>query len=183
MSKLFWRYGSMASGKSLALLGVAHNYERTGQKAHIYTTAMDNRFGEGVVASRIGISRPAELFTKDTVFSVESLPEGTVCVLVDESQFCTKEQIKQLHKIAALGNIPVIAFGLRSDYRGDGFEGSMALGIYADEITELKSVCDCGKKASFNMRVDSDGNRVREGEQVVIGDACYVQKCPVCFLS
>jgi thymidine kinase len=172
----------MGAGKSAALLLVAHNYDCIGRTSKTYTSALDDRFGVSVVASRMGISRPAEVFTTETVFDIASLEQGIACVLVDEAQFLTSVQVSQLHRIAALHGVPVICFGLRTDFRGNGFEGSAALGVIADQIEELKSVCKCGKKASFNIRLDSSGQRVRDGEQIQIGgDATYQQACAACF--
>jgi len=184
MAKLFWRYGSMGAGKTAALLSVAYNYSRIGRAVAIYTAALDNRFGEGVVASRMGTSRPAELFTPCTVFDTANLANDVACVLIDEAQFLSTRQVGELHRMAALGNIPVIAFGLRSDFRGEAFEGAAALATVADEIEELKTVCACGRKATFQIRMDEAGKRVRDGDQVQIGgDAQYRQTCAACFYS
>jgi thymidine kinase len=172
----------MGAGKSAALLLVAHNYDCIGQQSKTYTSALDDRFGESVVASRMGISRVAHAFNRDTVFDLDTVGEGIRCVLVDEAQFLTTTQVVQLHRLAALHGVPVICFGLRTDFRGVAFEGSAALGVIADQIEELKSVCTCGKKASFNVRFDADGNRVKDGAQIQIGgNATYQQACAACF--
>lgn len=182
MSKLFWRYGAMGAGKSIALLSVAHNYARIGRKVELFTAQLDDRFGAGKVASRLGISMDARAFTPATVFTREMMADDAACVLVDEAQFLTAVQVEQLHRLAALGGLPVICYGLRSDFMGRAFEGAAALGILADQIEELKTVCACGRKATFNMRLDGAGQRVREGAQVQIGgDETYRQTCPVCF--
>ncbi len=181
--KLEFHYGSMLSGKTLSLLSVAHNYTRIGQTAKIFTTALDNRFGNGIVASRTGLSAPATLFTKETHFSKEMIGDGVAVVLIDEAQFLERFQVLELAKIAALDGIPVLAWGLRTDYRGEPFPGSAALLTLADRIEELRSVCQCGKRANFQIRIDAEGNRVREGEQVLIGDANYRQTCSACFYS
>lgn len=184
MAKLFWRYGAMAAGKTLALLGVAHNYERLGRSVVIYTAQLDDRFGEGVVGTRLGLQRPARTFAPTTVFSAADLPAGTACLLFDEAQFLTTAQVRQLHQIAVLHGVPVICYGLRTDFLGNGFEGAAALGLLADQVEELKTVCGCGRKASFNIRVDGEGRRVREGEQVQIGgDASYHAACPHQFYT
>ncbi len=184
MAKLFWRYGAMAAGKTLALLGVAHNYERLGRSVVIYTAAIDDRYGEGTVGTRLGLQRPARTFAPDTVFSADDIPADTACVLIDEAQFLTTEQVRQLHRIAVLHGVPVIGYGLRTDFLGHGFEGAAALGLLADQVEELKTVCACGRKASFNMRVDGQGRRVNEGEQVSIGgDAAYIAVCPFRFYT
>ncbi len=183
MAKLFWRYGTMSAGKSVNLLSVAHNYEEGGAKVAIFTSHLDDRFGVGRVASRLGISREAQVFTKNTLFTADMFC-GISCVLVDESQFLTSAQVKQLHAVAAVDGIPVICYGIRSDFQGNGFEGSMTLGVLADNIEELRQVCSCGKKASFNMRLDESGGRVREGSQIQIGgNDRYRQTCPKCFYS
>ena len=184
MAKLFWRYGAMAAGKTLALLGVAHNYERLGRSVVVYTAAIDDRYGEGTVGTRLGLQRPARTFGPATVFSADDIPAGTACVLFDEAQFLTTEQVRQLHRIAVAHGVPVICYGLRTDFLGNGFEGASALGLLADQVEELKTVCACGRKASFNMRVDGQGRRVNEGEQVSIGgDASYIAVCPYRFYT
>lgn len=184
MAKLFWRYGAMAAGKTLALLGVAHNYERLGRAVLIYTAQIDDRYGEGTVGTRLGLQRPARTFHAGTVFSASEVPADTACMLIDEAQFLTTAQVRQLHQIAVLHGVPVICYGLRTDFLGNGFEGAAALGLLADQIEELKTVCACGRKASFNVRVDGDGRRVREGEQVSIGgDAQYHAACPYSFYT
>jgi thymidine kinase len=184
MAKLFWRYGAMAAGKTLALLGVAHNYERLGRSVLIYTAAIDDRYGEGVVGTRLGIQRPARTFTRDTVFAPEDIPADTACILFDEAQFLTRAQVLQLHRLAVLHGFPVICYGLRSDFMGQAFEGAAALATLADQIEELKTVCACGRKASFNIRVDAEGRRIQEGEQIHIGgDAQYIAACPHRFYT
>lgn len=171
----------MSAGKSLAIISVAHNYSRIGQKTKVFTAALDDRFGTGVVASRIGVSIPAEVFTPETVFSPQLIGDVD-CVLVDESHFLNARQVKELHRIAALHKIPVICYGLRTDFLGNAFEGSAALGVTADSLDELKSVCRCGRRANFNIRIDASGNRVRSGEQIQIGgDDSYQQACSTCF--
>lgn len=184
MAKLFWRYGAMAAGKTLALLGVAHNYERLGRSVLIYTARIDDRYGEGVVGTRLGIQRPARTFGPDTRFSPQDVPTGTACILFDEAQFLTCEQVTELHRLAVLHGFPVICYGLRSDFQGKAFEGAAALSTLADQIEELKTVCACGRKASFNIRVDAQGKRLWEGEQVSIGgDAQYIAACPHQFYT
>jgi thymidine kinase len=184
MAKLFWRYGAMAAGKTLALLGVAHNYERLGRTVVIYTAQIDDRFGEGMVGTRLGLQRPARTFSAQTVFGEADIPAGTACVLFDEAQFLSEAQVRQLQQIAVLQGVPVICYGLRSDFQGNAFPGAAALATLADQIEELKTVCACGRKASFNIRVDGEGRRIREGEQVSIGgDAQYIAACPHQFYT
>jgi thymidine kinase len=175
----------MSSGKSLSLLQVAHNYDELGQKALLYTSALDNRYGVGKITTRLGqISRDAKIFDKDTDFLSE-LDGNTAkyaCILLDEAQFLTKAQVQQLHYLAQCRDIPVIAYGLRSDSRGEPFEGAAYLLALAETIEELKTACQCGRKATMNMRVDSEGNMVVGGEQVVIGgNDCYKAVCGRCF--
>ncbi|MBH9551515.1 thymidine kinase [Inhella gelatinilytica] len=184
MAKLFWRYGAMAAGKTLALLGVAHNYERLGRSVALYTAQIDDRFGAGVIGTRLGLQREAQTFSAAHEFRAADLPTDTACLLIDEAQFLTTAQVRQLHQIAVLHGVPVICYGLRTDFQGNGFEGAAALGLLADQIEELKTVCGCGRKASFNVRVDGEGRRVREGEQVSIGgDAQYHAACPYSFYT
>lgn len=184
MAKLFWRYGAMAAGKTLALLGVAHNYERLGRSVLIYTARLDHRYGEGVVGTRLGLQRPARTFAPDTVFDAADMPPDTACILFDEAQFLNRRQVSELHRLAVLHGFPVICYGLRSDFRGEAFEGAAALATLADQVEELKTVCRCGRKASFNIRVDAQGLRIKEGEQVSIGgDASYVAACPHQFYT
>src|SRR5262245_48327927 len=127
MAKLFWRYGAMAAGKTLALLGVAHNYERLGRSVLIYTAQLDDRFGEGMVGTRLGLQRPARTFAPAMVFEPKDIPADTACVLIDEAQFLTPAQVRELHRIAVLHGVPVICYGLRTDFQGNGFEGAAAL--------------------------------------------------------
>jgi thymidine kinase len=170
----------MNAGKSTSLLQVAHNYEEQGQKVKLYTAAIDNRYGVGLITSRLGPQREVDVFDKDTDF-LANAPE-VACVLVDEAQFLTKAQVVQLHCLAQVRGVPVICYGLRSDFRGDPFPGSAYLLALADDIEEIKNICTCGKKATMNIRVDAEGRRIREGEQVSIGgNESYRQACGRCF--
>lgn len=171
MAQLFFRYGAMNSGKTIEILKVAHNYEEQGKSVIILTSGLDNRYGEGLVASRIGMSRPAHPIFADTdVFAlVNELNEDAFAVLVDEAQFLTRENVLQLTRVVDELHIPVLAFGLKNDFQNHLFEGSEALLIFADKIEEIKTICwFCGRKASMNLRVN-DGKPVYEGEQVQIG--------------
>lgn len=180
MAKLYFRYSAMNAGKSTSLLQVAHNYEEQGQKVKLYTAAIDDRYGVGLITSRLGPQREVDVFDKHTDF-LASTPEVS-CVLVDEAQFLTKEQVVQLHRLAQVRGIPVICYGLRSDFRGDPFPGSAYLLALADDIEEIKNICTCGKKATMNIRVDAEGRRIRDGEQVSIGgNESYRQACGRCF--
>ena len=182
MAKLYFRYSTMGAGKSLDLLKTAHNYEERKKKVFLLTSSLDNRFGERKIASRIGISRSASTFTKftnikDLVNQLIVEDNTPACVLIDESQFLTKEQVWQLTDIVDYLNIDVITYGLRSDYLGEPFEGSTYLMTLADEIEELKTICEFGDKASMNMRM-LNGKPIFEGEQVQIGgDESYLPVC------
>ena len=172
----------MNAGKSTSLLQVAHNYEEQGQQVMLYTAAIDNRYGVGLITSRLGPQRQVDLFDSETDFLAEA-PQ-VACILVDEAQFLTTRQVQQLHQVAQVRGIPVICYGLRSDFRGEPFPGSAYLLALADDIEEIKNICTCGKKATMNIRVDPEGRRIREGEQVSIGgNESYRQACGRCFYS
>jgi thymidine kinase len=170
----------MNAGKSTSLLQVAHNYEEQGQKVKLYTAKIDDRYGIGQITSRLGPQRQTGVFDTTTDF-LENAPE-VACVLVDEAQFLTTAQVQQLHQLAQVRGVPVICYGLRSDFRGEPFPGSAYLLALADDIEEIKNICTCGKKATMNIRVDPQGRRIREGEQVSIGgNESYRQACGRCF--
>jgi thymidine kinase len=195
VSKLYFRYAAMNAGKSTALLQAAYNYEERGMRVRLFTAALDDRTGLGVVASRLGLKRQVETFGPDTVFDAVWLEDGgseagrgrnitgpVACLLIDEAQFLTPEQVGQLHRLAHQHRVPVLCYGLRSDFRGDAFPGAAALLTLADTLEEMKNICACGRKASMNLRVDDQGLRVKEGEQVVIGgNERYRAVCPSCF--
>jgi thymidine kinase len=172
----------MNAGKSTALLQVAHNYEEQGQKVKLYTAAIDDRYGVGRVTSRLGPQRDVDVFRPETDFLAEA--PAVSCILVDEAQFLSPEQVRQLHQVAQVRGVPVICYGLRSDFRGEPFPGSAYLLALADDIEEIKNICTCGKKATMNIRVDENGERIREGEQVSIGgNDRYRQACGRCFYT
>lgn len=184
MSKLYFRYAAMNAGKSTALLQAAYNYEERGMRVALFTAGLDQRSGTGVIGSRLGLHRAADTFGPETVFERSGLPEDIACVLIDEAQFLTPDQVRQLHRLAHRDHIPVICFGLRSDFRGDGFAGALTLLTLADDLEEMKTICACGRKASMNMRIDGLGRRVLEGEQVEIGgNERYRAVCPSCFYA
>ncbi len=190
MAKLYFRYAAMNAGKSTALLQAAHNYEERGMHVRLFTAAHDDRSGPGVIGSRLGLQRQVETFGAQTVFDAAVLdradgqPGRVACVLIDEAQFLTPEQVRQLHRLAHTHRCPVICYGLRSDFRGEAFPGALALLTLADDLEEMKTICACGRKASMNMRIDAQGRRVREGEQVLIGgNDRYRAVCPGCFYS
>ncbi|HWH84954.1 MAG TPA: thymidine kinase [Burkholderiaceae bacterium] len=182
MAKLHFRYAAMNAGKSTALLQVAHNYEERGMRVRLFTAALDVRAGKGVIASRLGLSREADTFGAATEFTADGLGAGLACLLIDEAQFLTPAQVRQLHRLAHVDGIPVICYGLRSDFRAEAFPGSAALLTLADDIEEMKSVCACGRKATLNLRIDARGQREREGEQIAIGgNERYRAICPRCW--
>lgn len=184
MSKLYFRYAAMNAGKSTALLQAAFNYEERGMRVRIFTAAHDDRAGSGVIGSRLGLQRSAETFGPATEFDAAGLGEGIACLLIDEAQFLTPAQVRQLHRLAHAGGVPVLCYGLRSDFRGEAFPGAAALLTLADDLEEMKTICACGRKASMNLRVDAQGRRVQEGEQVLIGgNDRYRAVCPDCFYS
>jgi len=186
MAKLFFRYSSMGAGKSLDLLKVSYNYEENNEKILIFTSALDNRYGKGIVKSRVGLSKPAIVINKN--FNIYQhvrtlISEGVKAILVDEAQFLTKEHIFQLSDIVDILNVPVICYGLRSDYKLEPFEGSKYLMTMADSIEEIKTICsECkNKKAIVNARF-KDGIIVTEGEQIEIGgNESYKPLCRCCF--
>ncbi len=180
LAQLFFKYGAMNSGKTIEILKVAHNYEEQNKPVIIMTSGVDDRAGVGTVSSRIGLERPAHpIFQGDDVFEqVKAINAGANCVLIDEAQFLTKAHVFQLAKIVDELNIPVMAFGLKNDFRNELFEGSKYLLLYADKLEEMKTICwFCAKKATMNLRFHDD-QPVYEGEQVQIGgnEAYY----PVC---
>ena len=186
MAKLYFRYSAMNAGKSTALLQVAHNYEEHGRKVRIFTAAIDRRYGDGMVTSRLGPQREVETYDEKTSFTTQlgSESSGLSCVLVDESQFLTVEQVRDLHRIAHTAGLPIICYGLRSDFLGNPFPGATQLLTLADSIEEIKTICACGRKATMNVRIDDQGKRITEGAQIAIeGEARYIQTCGRCFYS
>jgi len=172
----------MNAGKSTALLQVAHNYEEQGQTVKLYTAAIDKRYGSGKVTSRLGPEREAEVYETDFNF-LEQISKLD-CLLIDEAQFLTSAQVKQLHQLAQVKGVPVICYGLRSDFMGEPFEGAAYLLTLADDIEELKNICACGKKATMNVRVGDDGRRATSGAQIAIGgNERYKHVCGRCFYS
>ncbi len=184
MSKLYFRYAAMNAGKSTNLLQAAHNYEERGMRVRLFTAAHDDRAGAGIIGSRLGLQRSVETFGPQTVFDAGWLGSGYACLLIDEAQFLTPDQVRQLHRLAHAAHLPVLCYGLRSDFRGDAFPGAATLLTLADDLEEMKTICACARKASMNLRVDDQGRRVQEGEQVVIGgNERYRAVCPSCFYS
>jgi thymidine kinase len=173
MAKLYFYYSAMNAGKSTTLLQSAHNYHERGMNTMLFTPRLDDRYGEGQISSRIGLQRQAISFGPDHDLFVHvrnhTRQQPIHCVLVDEAQFLTPEQVLQLTLVCDRLNIPVLAYGLRTDFRGEPFPGSKYLLAWADEMVEIKTICRSGKKATMNARLDSEGHQVADGEQVEIG--------------
>ena len=174
MAKLYFYYSAMNAGKTTTLLQSAHNYRERGMRVAILAPRLDDRAGSGTVASRIGLSAEAVAFAPDqdllALVKSDIAAHGRLhCVLVDEAQFLGKPQVWQLTEVVDALGIPVLCYGLRTDFRGELFEGSQYLLAWADEISEIKTICHSGSKATMNMRVDAQGRAVREGPQVEIG--------------
>ena len=168
MAQLYFKYGAMGSSKTANALMARFNYEERGQKCLLVKPRLDQRDGERRVVSRIGLEYPCIYFDQMQEMSVMDLQENA-CIIVDEAQFLTKEEVHYLvHLVDDLG-IPVMCYGLRSDFRGELFPGSYELLVMADKLEEVKTICWCGKKATFNARFDQAGNVLKEGEQVVLG--------------
>ena len=182
MAKLYFYYSTMNAGKSTTLLQSSYNYQERGMNPLLLTPQLDNRFGEGKVASRIGLDADAGTFDHvDNLFDrVETAhqTQAVHCVLVDEAQFLTRQQVHQLSDVVDQLNIPVLAYGLRTDFQGNLFEGSQQLLAWADSLTEIKTICHCGTKATMVLRLDGDGRPVRDGAQVKIGgNETYMSVC------
>ena len=182
MAKLYFYYSTMNAGKSTTLLQSSFNYEERGMKTLLLTAAIDDRFGVGKIASRIGLEADAFLFSDDTdvlnLIQKEQQRRGVDCVMVDESQFLTRDQVFQLSEVADKLGIPVLCYGLRTDFQGNLFEGSQHLLAWADELKELKTICHCGRKATMVIRVDESGEPIRQGAQKEIGgNDKYVALC------
>jgi thymidine kinase len=174
MAKLYFYYSAMNAGKTTTLLQSAYNYHERGMRTLILTPALDDRFGEGVVASRIGLKANARRFgAGENLFELvqaDVAARGALhCVFVDEAQFLGKSQVWQLSDVVDKLNVPVLAYGLRTDFRGELFEGSRYLLAWADDLEEIKTICHSGRKATMVVRVDEHGRAVTEGPQVEIG--------------
>ena len=174
MAKLHFYFSAMNAGKTTTLLQSAYNYRERGMRALLLTPRLDDRAGAGVVASRIGLSAPALAFERGddllALVRADIAAHGPLgCVLVDEAQFLAKAQVWQLTDVVDALAVPVLAYGLRSDFRGEPFEGSQYLLAWADELVELKTICHTGRKATMVVRVDASGAATREGPQVEIG--------------
>lgn len=177
MAKLYFRYGAMGSSKTANALMVEYNYYERGKKALLVKPKLDSRDGDYTIRSRIGLSKEGILLEQLTDMSEEELRRYD-CVIVDEAQFATKAQVEFMVHIVDDLEIPVICYGLRTDFRREFFEGSLWLMAWADQIEEIKTVCWCGKAATCNARIGEDGHMVREGEQVMMGgNDRYISLC------
>ena len=182
MAKLYFYYSSMNAGKSTNLLQSSYNYRERGMNTLVLAPQFDDRFGVGKVTSRIGIESEAGTFSSDTdLFALvndSNASEPLHCVLIDEAQFLTRDQVFQLSEVTDKLNIPVLAYGLRTDFQGEPFEGSKYLLAWSDNLKEIKAICHCGTKATMVLRMDENGKAVTEGSQVEIGgNDRYVSMC------
>lgn len=173
MAQLYFYYSAMNAGKSTSLLQSSYNYRERGMHTLVMTASIDDRYGVGKVASRIGIQTEAQVFSSQDnlseLISASHNEQHIHCVLVDESQFLSKEQVKQLTYVVDVLDIPVLCYGLRTDFQGELFLGSQYLLAWADKLVELKTICHCGRKANMVVRLDGEGRPMKEGEQVAIG--------------
>ncbi len=182
MSKVYFYYSAMNAGKSTVLLQSSYNYNERGLNTLVFAPALDTRSGAGKVVSRIGLSADARAFSRDenlfAIAEADHAQRGLSCVLVDEAQFLAKAQVEQLMDLADRLRIPVLCYGLRTDFMGNLFEGSQWLLAWADNLIELKTICHCGRKATMVLRLDANGVPVRTGAQIEIGgNERYVSVC------
>ena len=181
MAKLYFKYGAMGSSKSAQALIAKYNYEERGKKVLALVPGLDDRYGKGKITSRVGLSREATIVNEDTnileIFMRENDIETIDCVVVDECQFLKQHHVEELVEIVDSFNIPVLAYGLKNDFKNELFEGSYYMLIYADKIEEIKTICWCGRKATMVARV-IDGKFVKSGEQIMVGgNDMYVSLC------
>ena len=182
MAKLYFNYSSMNAGKSTMLLQANHNYQERGMSTIIYTSSVDDRYGKKEIVSRIGLKAESNIFSSDTNIYEEVISfnkdKRVDCVLIDEAQFLSKDQVAQLGQIVDDLDIPVLTFGIRTDFKGNLFEGSEYLLAWADNLKEIKTVCHCGRKATMVLRLDENGNVLETGDQIEIGgNEKYVSIC------
>ena len=182
MAKLYFYYAAMNAGKSTTLLQADYNYRERGMETMLWTAAFDDRSGSGMIGSRIALSAPAATYSEDVdLFAAigEELKKRKLdCLLVDEAQFLTRDHVRQLCRVADDLGIPVLCYGLRTDFQGKLFPGSAALLALADSLIELKAVCECGRKATMNLRVDAQGHAVAAGAQTdICGNDRYIALC------
>jgi len=182
MAKLYFHYSTMNAGKSTLLLQAAHNYRERGMETYLLTAKLDDRAGQGRIASRIGIGEDADLFAQGEDLFVKiatRLGKGPVhCVFIDEAQFLQKDQVWQLARAVDDLKVPIMCYGLRVDFRGELFPGSAALLALADEMREARTICHCGKKATMVIRTDEHGTPITDGDQILVGgNETYVSLC------
>lgn len=182
MAKLYFQYAAMNAGKSTTLLQASFNYHEQGMETVLFTAAIDTRRAKGTIASRIGLVADAHIFDDSTNLyrQIETIlrEKKTDCIFVDEAQFLSAEQVLELAQVVDHLNVPVMCFGLRTDFRGALFPGSAQLLAVADDIRELKTICHCGRKATMNLRVDGAGEAIREGDQIEVGgNERYIALC------
>ncbi len=182
MAKLYFYYAAMNAGKSTTLIQADFNYRERGMETMLWTASHDNRSGVGTIGSRVALSAPAQTYDESVdlyaAIAEELKKRPLHCVLVDEAQFLTRDHVLQLAKVADQLSIPVLCYGLRTDFQANLFEGSAALLALADALIELKAVCECGRKATMNLRVDAEGHAVAAGAQTEIGgNDRYVALC------
>lgn len=181
MAQLYYRYSTMNAGKSIEVIKVAHNYEERGKRVLALVPGVDDRYGKGRITSRIGLSREATIVNDDTnildIFMQENARKDIDCVVLDECQFLKKHHVEELIEIVDSFDIPVLAYGLKNDFKNELFEGSYYLLVYADKIEEIKTICWCGRKATMVARV-VDGKFVKSGEQIMVGgNDMYISLC------
>lgn len=186
MAKLYFYFSAMNAGKSTVLLQSAYNYQEQGMHVLMYTSALDDRYQKGQVSSRIGLRSDAEVFHAKTDLYQQIRPrvpkEKLCCILVDEAQFLSRAQVEQLANVVDTCKIPVLCYGLRTDFRGDLFEGSQYLLAWAEELVEIKTICSCGRKATMNARVADSGTLLLSGDQIEIGgNERYESMCRRCY--
>ena len=173
MAKLYFNYAAMNAGKSTTLLQASFNYRERGMNTLEFTAEIDDRDERGAIASRIGLKKDAVLFNDETnIFELiekHCADQSIACIFLDEAQFLTDAQVMQLAHAVDILSIPIICYGLRTDFRGELFEGSARLFAVADEIRELKTICHCGRKATMNLRIDENGEAVTSGKKIEIG--------------
>ena len=181
MAQLYYRYSTMNAGKSIELIKVAYNYEERGKHVLTLIPSVDDRYGVGLITSRIGLQREADIVNEDTnildLFIQKNTDHPVDCVLIDECQFLKKHHVEELAEIVDSFEVPVLAYGLKNDFQNELFEGSYYMLAYADKIKEIKTICWCGRKATMVARL-VNGNIVKQGEQIVIGgNDMYVSLC------
>lgn len=182
MAKLYFSYSAMNAGKSTQLLQVAYNYEERGMNVSLFTADIDTRAGKSTISSRIGIQHKCDVYSTETDMFRTVREKHTetplACVLIDEAQWLTQNQVQQLTEITDTLQIPVLCYGLRTDFKGELFSGSKALLALADELREIRTICHCSKKATMVLRLGKDGNVLKDGPQTKVGgNESYISVC------